>query len=403
MTAPTLNTRTTSFEPDAAAVGTGLAAAFGRLLAGFPGGAVGPQSLSVALGVDKGFASRLLKAIRSRDPIAVVHAIPGPDPLRRFLRAASERGASAELVQEASAHVDRFATFVATSAGNRSTFNGVVAHLLPEAREQFESRARQRLFSGFSQIKGYSVDVDFTATFMHPSPTAGFVDYGVLSGMLGLRRQRPDAAVRLATHMIRETQQPWTLTTFDGEPIENLIAGRLDQFCSAPPAQLSVESIGNARYYCLAGEAFGPDSAVDLVLGHLSRTPAPDSPAPGQQRLSGMGVEVDKPAKLLHFDVFVHESIYRDMEPQLFIYDTAFRGMANMNDPDRVSDRLNLQERILPIGRGFERVRASHIQKYVEMLQCLVAKRGWDATEFRAYRCLSSYPIYGTQVSVGFA
>ncbi|MBW7905432.1 MAG: hypothetical protein LC135_02955 [Phycisphaerae bacterium] len=398
-----MNTVTASFEPDVAAIGKGLAASFGRLLGGLPGGMLGPQRLAEVVGIDKGLASRLLKAIRSRDPIAVVHVIPGPDPLRRFLRAAAERGAPADLVREAGVSVDRFAAFVAKSAGNRSAFNGVVAHLLPEAREQFESRARQRLFSGFSQIKGFSVDVDFTATFIRPSQTPGFVDYAVLSGMLGLRRQRPDAVVRLATHMIRDTQQPWTLTTLDGTPIEDSIAGRLDQFCSAPPAEVKVETIGNARYYFLAGQAFGPDSTVDLVLGHSSRTPAPDLPAPGERRFSGMGVEADKPIKLLHFDVFIHDSIYRDMEPQLFIYDTAFRGMANMNDPSRVPDRLNLQEQIVPLGRGFERIRASHIQMYVEMLQYLVANRGWEPREFRAYRYVASYPIYGTQLSIGFA
>ena len=71
-------------------VGRDLAEAFGRVLQAIPGGPHRPQKLAHQLGVNTVLTSRLLKAAQQRDPIVVAHVIPGPEPLRRLLRAAGK-------------------------------------------------------------------------------------------------------------------------------------------------------------------------------------------------------------------------------------------------------------------------------------------------------------------------
>ena len=66
------------------------------------------RTIRELLAVDKGFASRLLKAIRSRDPLAVAHQIPGVDPLRRLLKACARRGVPDGLLSEARACIEQF-------------------------------------------------------------------------------------------------------------------------------------------------------------------------------------------------------------------------------------------------------------------------------------------------------
>lgn len=387
---------------EVAAVGRLLAHAFSQVISALPGSPAGPQRLAEALDVDKGLASRLLKAVNSRDPIAVAHLIPGHDPLRRVLSTARKRGVPAEVVRGAEAALSRFSALVRTLAKDRATFDGIVSRWLPEARGRFDGRVKQQLYRGYSQLRGFSVDVELSANFIHPSPQPGYLDYATVSGLFGLRRFRPDATVRIASRVVRNAREPWSLMTLDGTALEDAAAGRLDRFCTAPPAELRVEEFGDAVYCCLASGHYGPDSAVDLVLGHTCRLAARVFARPGERRLAGTGVEVDKPTKLLHFDTFVHDAVYAGSEPELLIFDTAFRGAANMNDPCRIPDRLELGESVQYLGRGFAGVRASHIPNYVEMLEYVVNRRGWNPDELRGYRVLIAHPIYGSQVTLGF-
>ena len=61
------------------------------------------MALARRLGVDKVLTSRVLKALRNKDAIAVIKLAPGPAPLRRLLRAAAQRlaeAASADFLAE---------------------------------------------------------------------------------------------------------------------------------------------------------------------------------------------------------------------------------------------------------------------------------------------------------------
>lgn len=403
-----------SLEDEVAAVGHALARALERVIEAIPGDVGGPQRLAEVLGLDKAVASRLLKAIRSRDPVVVVHHIPGPDTLRRVIDSAVDAGVGRRIAREAEAAVDRFRALIRSTAGDRSTLDGVVSRMLPQAREHFDGRVKQQIFRGFSQLKGYYVDVDFTACFIHPSPHPGSLDYAVVSGVLGVRSLRPDVRIRLAARVIRDKPGQWHFASLLGEPITDLSAGRLDQFCTARPANVAIETFGDSVYFNLESQAFGPDAAVDFVLGHASRLATPstqatgaaklDAASPSTAPLAGAGVEVDKPTKLLHLDVFVHKDVYPGAEPRLFTIDTSFRGLANLNDPSRIPDRVDLGDRVQLLGRGLvdEGARAPHIQHYQAMLDHVVRTRGWNPHDYRAYRVLIAHPIYGTQVTLGF-
>ena len=68
-----------------AALGRVLQENLQALVAELPVEAQRTSGLSVYCEVNKVFASRLLTALRQADPIAVLHRLPGPEPLRRFL------------------------------------------------------------------------------------------------------------------------------------------------------------------------------------------------------------------------------------------------------------------------------------------------------------------------------
>ena len=128
-----MQTHREQFESRLAEVAQSLGRCLGRVIEALPEAPSGPQQLAETLGLDKGFSSRLLKAIRSRDPVVLAYTIPGPEPLRRLVKAAARRGVARELAQAADSEIDRFAALI-DSAGDRSTLDGIVGSLLPDAR-----------------------------------------------------------------------------------------------------------------------------------------------------------------------------------------------------------------------------------------------------------------------------
>ena len=57
--------------------GSMLALTLSKVIEQIPGDTNGPQNLARLLGINKVLTSRILKALRSRDPIAVMHHVPG--------------------------------------------------------------------------------------------------------------------------------------------------------------------------------------------------------------------------------------------------------------------------------------------------------------------------------------
>jgi hypothetical protein len=59
---------------------------------------------------------------------------------------------------------------------------------------------------------------------------------------------------------------------------------------------------------------------------------------------------------------------------------------------------MDTGETIQHMGRGISRLRAPEIPQYERLLKMVFDKLGWNADEFRAYRCRIDYPLYGSQV-----
>jgi len=188
----------------------------------------------------------------------------------------------------------------------------------------------------------------------------------------------------------------------DGEPIRSLEDARLDEFCDAPPAKIGVEQVGDVHHYVLADEGFGPHSAVDLVIVEANYQELPRFVPAGSGRKGNVFAEVSVPSNALLFDVLVHENVYPGSDPQLVIYDTAFEGVANVNDRTRDSDRLDLAEGIQTLGRGIAVGRDARIPSYVELLRHAFDRLGWNDLEFRTFRCAVDYPLYGSQIAMTF-
>lgn len=383
-------------------VGRELAAGISTVLDALPFGTHGPAALARTIGVDKILAGRVLNAARKSDPIAVLYAAPGPEPLRRLLRAARKQGVTPGLIASAESAVERFEALIRQDAGDRSALDAMISAWLPEARAEFELRRKQTVFRGMSQLMGVAADKHITTIMFNLSPDGEHLDVMCLFAMLGLQRLRDGCTVKFSSRRLTQGEPPRLPRTLDGEAVEGVQGLLLDEYCAKPAPRINVHHAGDVVHYSLAGNDFGPRSATDLVFAEINRGEMPHVLHDAPQRKRHASADVTTPAKLLVYDLILHEDVFPGAVPNLYVYNTTFDGVADVNDPARDIDRFDLCETIQLLGTGVQKFSNPEMPRYVELLTDVCRRLGWDASRFRGYRCRIEYPIFGSQVTMAF-
>lgn len=371
-----------------------------RVIDRVPGSDAGPQKLAGQLGVDKVLASRLLKALRSPDAMAAVHRAPGPEPLRRVIRASSKLGVPGDLIADANAAVDRFEELIRSDIGDRSALEAILSAWVPEARREFELRRKQTAYRAMSQLKGVDADVYAEAAILWPSEDGMHIDVVWIKAVVGLRRVRPGVPIHFTSRRSAEGVEARLPRTLAGDPVDSVSGAVLDAFSSDPVPTLKAQIVGESTHYMLDEPGFGAASKVDLVTCEVNRAELPRYVPRARGRRTWASTDLNIPARRNQFDLLIHEDLYPGETPDLRIYDTAVRGQADVNDPSRDIDLMDLMESVESLGKGMRRFGSSSVPRYRALLEHVCANASIDADMLRGYRVSSEYPIYGSQFAL---
>lgn len=382
-----------------AAVGRALATSLAALIDAVPGGPHQPIRLARELGINKDLSSRVLTATRAGDPITVAHTVPGPRPLRALLQAIAAKGVDRALIDAAERAIGDFELLINDQLGDRSALDAIIADWLPGAREKAELLSKQSAFRGMRHLKGVEVETAVSTQLIHPSADPDFIDIVFVTCLLGLRRLRPSATVKLLDITLGAMPEGRVQTTLAGARLDTLEGQRsvaLPEFCDRLGPDFSIEASRGQVRMLLPEGALGLRSVVDhvFVVVH-ERAGRRRSTSPGR---GGVGAAVATPARLLVNDVFVADGTVAG-EPTLAIYDTSVQGLATVTDDSRACDRYSLAERTHLLGRGFWECQIAESPRYVDLLNHIVRLRGWNPAAFRGYRCRVEYPILGSQIA----
>jgi hypothetical protein len=384
-------------------VGQALSRALAELIADLPGPPRQPVELARILRINKDLARKVLLASRAGDPIAATALMPGPEGLRLVLGEARKK-ARQPVVQSAQSAVDEFDALLREVVGGRAELDALISAWLPETRERLELGHKRALFKAVANLKGAFAKLSLTSAVVVPSsndPTT--CDIAITLGLVRLRRLRPGAPIHRCVGTLGPGQDKERHQTFDGQTVDALRANTcLKEFCSQPTPELTVLQTGHMVRYFVGGDGVGPGCEMDLFFGEvlagfLRRYKDPNNPR--RTAISGIA---EVPAKTLIFDLLLHDDVYPNREPELNIYDTTLRGVAEPNDRGRDSDRLDLRESVQFLGRGIRSFRLPEVPRYLELLEHVCRLRGWDPSAFRCHRCRVAYPFYGSQVNMAF-
>ncbi|MFT5291743.1 MAG: hypothetical protein ACI82F_003828 [Planctomycetota bacterium] len=385
------------------ALGYDLREAISAVLAAVPGSPHRPNQLASTLGCNRAVASRVLSATSKQDPMEVVHLIPGPEPLRRLVSSATACGVSRKLGEAAAKAIARFDMLIRNDAGTRPALDAIISSSLPGARGRFELSTKYSVYRGISQLKGAQAELWVGAAVIAPSKENPLKhDLTWLNGAAGMQRLRRGVTVRFSYRYRNTLKHEDHAPASKDDLLPALGVIPMDQFCVKPPAQLVARSVGQAIHYTLPDDLLGPKQAVDMfVVDHhpaaMNRY-AKDAP----RKRNSLFVEPAIPVASLLFDTILHEDAFPGSAPELYLYDTGYDGIANVNDPERDIDRVDLQESVEFLGHDLSRFHATELPNYGRMLMHLSERFGWDPSKFRAFRTRIQYPVYGWQVCMSF-
>ncbi|QDV08151.1 hypothetical protein Poly30_36870 [Planctomycetes bacterium Poly30] len=384
-----------------------LGVQLGRVVDAAGGADLGPQRLAEAIGVDKVLASRVLKALRREDSIARLHHLPGPDPLRRFVRASRRRlELEDSLAQPALDVIEEFRSLLATEWGDRSALTSLLAAWSPEVREEFELRRKQAAWRAMSELLGSTADLDLSAVILKPATDPTRLDVTWVLGLLGLRRLRPGVPVKATTRRIVPENVARRPMGLNGKPLAGLAGGRmggeLDGFCQARPGHFVARRTGDLLQYTLSSDDYGPESAVDVLLAEVNQGEMPAAVKRGSGRRGWVYADAPIPSRKLILDVMVHRNVYPGSVPELMLYDTSVHGVADVNDRTRDVDRLDLVQAIRSLGPADGDLSIREFTPYPAMMAHVFEGLNQDAADFQVHRVEIDYPLHGMQVAVAF-
>ena len=385
------------------AAGEDLLNGFVRVLEQVPGGDSGPQRLAQKLGVDKVLASRILKAVRAPDPMSVIHRVPGPEPMRRLIKASSKHGVDPADLLKANDAIDRFESLIRSEIGDRSALEAILSAWVPEARRDFELRRKQAAFRAMSQLKGAQADVYSEAAIFYPSEDGDHIDIVWIKAVIGLHRLRPGVPVKFTSRRQVEGKSGRATFTLSGEPVDGFSSTSLEDYCSSPAPEFDISRAGESVHYLLKAGTFGVSSSLDLVACEVNRGEIPRYIPKERNRKAWASSDINIPSRRAHFDIFVHNDLYNASFPELRVYDTTINGQADINDPARDVDQFDLLESIENLGTGISRFGSSHVPNYRKMISEVCSTLGYNGDALRGYRCISDYPIYGSQYAMVFS
>lgn len=367
-----------------------------------PASAQKTAGLSRFSDTNKVFASRLLTALRQEDPLSVVHRLPGPDPLRRFLGSEGVREAAPTSIGPAQEAIGRFQKLIETEAGDRASLQTLMSTWLGDARSEFDLRRRQSAFKAISELKGSSVDLNLSVAVLHPSAKEGFMDLVWLMGMIGLQRLRHGAQVRLDTQRLTDEGTERQPASLRGDPMEGSLDADLDAFCPHGPAPLEARQVDGTMNYLLAGDHFGPHRRSDMLLVEVNRAEMRRFREDQPDRRSFVYANPVPPTHLLMMDVFIHKSLMEGNPPELHVYDTAGSGPKNPNDAISAFDLMEISEELEYHDCSSGLPDLPEYLPYAQLMATVLGRMAWSMEDFHVWRVRMPYPLHSSQVTVAF-
>ncbi len=358
-------------------------------------------SVAKAFGVHRKLAWQLVKTAYAPDPFVAAQHMPSAKGVEVWLQASAQRGVDAGLLEALRAAQSRFQDLVSKHAASKTEFDMLIESTRSGSNLAIEERWRQQAFEGNAFTWGARCKVLLGICILMPSDDREHHFHAAqVRGLMRFRQTRPnvrwvvsqsvavDDDVQHEQAMQRAAIDPASAAEHNGVPV-------LPGFCShpMPPLERSVTHDGMVQDEFLSSDV-GLLGERTLVTGEILRNIAPVHATP-QDKVAHFGSAVRTPAEMLHFDVFVRQGLFGEVDRELRVFSDIASPIAF-----RDADALRVSDEIQRLGRGLAMTHAPDLPGYQDLAADVFDRLGADPDAYELFRVRMAYPPVPTTVMV---
>jgi hypothetical protein len=375
-----------------------LRSAVGSSISACGGDRLNSLQLSRKLGIDKSLAWRLARFAQDEDVFAGSRHLPGDAGLRIFVRAV--RSAAGEAAAGSlSESIEALEQVIRDHAGSRAAFRTLLANCGTGAADERAIDYRKAAFQANSAIWGVEANARVMMAFL-TAGDAGGTDVALVSGFLGLRRNRRDLSWPVARRRVLglegDVRNPRAL------PLDPSVAEDapplLADYSSIRGEGLLPVSTEHGLWYELPDGDIGSAGAVDAVFGERLPGAGPVRRA-GIDQPAEVMVRMDLPVEHLLLDVFVGRELDTGADPSSELFGL-LSGGSGENTVDRERQRMAMAERPAEIGNDPKHWSSPVSPKHWEMVHDCMRWLDRRPSSFRTFRLHVRWPAIPTAVVV---
>ncbi|MFG0244596.1 MAG: hypothetical protein ACF8MF_00915 [Phycisphaerales bacterium JB052] len=394
MVRPNAQTEHSTFSNEAVICVRQAQAAVSDLLTGAGLGGARPTEVGRILGVDKTLAWKMSRFSESADLIKAVKHIPGPGGVEIMLKAAQDAGVGKERIDAVRRADQAFREFVRQRAGDRRSFEAMLA--AGGHDERIELEERKAYYQSGSAIWGVRARMQMLTLCLRPSTTMpDRIDVLQLSGFLDFERLRADVPWIIRRLWTSDTESKGD-TNFKRSPLcpEAATGNALPlvpEFCTQPLPDINQFKGNNGVIYDeIAPGAVGKHGSVTCITGELYTGAIPLHRSP-DNTFGRYELVLRTPVESVLFDIYLHEDLshFSDFKYSVFglLEDRPGVGVGKSHDrpimPPQDAMRLG-QPAIMQSNRFGEQPR---------LVEYALGRAGWESIDaFRGYRSELEYP-----------
>jgi len=396
------------FEEDAAEVLGRLRSSFSGLLASLGKPVRGAADLRRVLGIDNKLCWQIVRVANAREAMEVGPHVPTRAGLKSLCAAAGRKGVPKKWIEEIDRTGKAFDELVAAHAGDRVTFDSMIAPYADQ--ENVISVAHRRAaYRANSHILGMQAETQIKCVIFQPNADEpAKMDAAIIRGYQRLRQLRINASLVLSHMCVGNENEKkgdlkkgdFSYELLDPEAASEYGVSALRKYCSEPLNVRHSEEADGIVMSELVPLGVGNRGAVNYFEGNVIRNIGPRYRT-AEELVSQGNTSLQIPCQVYLHDYLVRRDVYQEGEawPEFAMYAESPTA-ESIRSHRRDRDRLPMGDEMIKLGHGLSVMHTPLFSRYIEMLEDVFGHLGWDAEQFEVYRCVVEYPVVPSVASM---
>lgn len=359
-----------------------------------------PQDVARRFGLNRNLTWKLSRVITAEDPFAALNHLPGNQGITLALQAIEKGGAPRAAVSQVERALEEFQRVVEAHADDRAQLELTLEAAGLLAREAGFESGRELAFRGNSAIWGVQAKTRLSFAVLGPNKSdESLCDIAHVGGIIGVRRLRPQTEWRLFHIQQHDETGTAMAQLFRPQPLEpgepDGMPGLISGFSSPSVPHIDIRRHSSGVEFMLPAGPVGKSGVFDAFIGfavrNLPRYRNAENPS------GSIATLVSMPYERSVSDILIHRKLLPTGGLSAKLYGFP-HGVLDTPVAQTVKNELPMTERIVQLAGSPPAVAMSHVPRYGQLLNHVMKRMEWNASEFVGYRLVMDHPPMSSKI-----